>query len=66
MHPCETAPDGGRARRPYVRLQAYELNENREVLAWKFRTQKRGRCSGAHCTQPGELGTYRCARVRVG
>ncbi|KAK9830947.1 hypothetical protein WJX81_000882 [Elliptochloris bilobata] len=48
--------------RPYVRLQTYELNENREVLAWKFRTQKRGQCSGEHCTQPGQLGTYRLER----
>lgn len=45
-----------------MRLQTYELNENREVLAWKFRTQKRGQCSGEHCTQPGQLGTYRCVR----
>ncbi len=58
---CPHAPAGG-ARRPYVRLKAYELNENREVLAWKFTTRKRGQCSGEHCTRPGHLGTYRCAR----
>ncbi len=45
-------------RRPYVRLQKYEIAEENEVLEYKFKTEKKGMCSGQHCTQAGHLGTY--------
>ncbi|CAL8467814.1 g7352 [Coccomyxa elongata] len=44
--------------RPYVRLQKYEIAEEKDTLEYKFRTEKKGKCSGQHCTQPGHLGTY--------
>jgi hypothetical protein len=44
--------------RPYVRLQTYEISEDKKMLEYKFRTEKRGKCSGQHCTRPGHLGTY--------
>ena len=47
--------------RPYKRLSAYELAENKGVLSWKMRTTKQGGCDGRHCASLASLGTYRSA-----
>ena len=41
-----------------MRLKEYEIAEESELLLWKFKTTKQGKCDGQHCTKPGELGTY--------
>jgi hypothetical protein len=43
-----------------VRLSAYELVEEKEVLAWKLTTRKKGCCSGDHCVTHQGLGGYKC------
>ncbi|KAK9817177.1 hypothetical protein WJX72_010690 [[Myrmecia] bisecta] len=44
--------------RPYQRLTQYEIGEERETLLWKLRTQKRGGCSGQHCSSAGAVARY--------
>ena len=46
--------------RPYVRLEEYDIVEEfaRQDIALKLRSEKRGSCSGAHCTDRQDLGHY--------
>ena len=44
--------------RPYVKLDKYDIPEEREELEWKLKTSKEGGCNGEHCTATGSLGTY--------
>lgn len=45
--------------RPYKRLKAYEISEERDVLSWKLTSAKQHACDGLHCTTLGQLGSYR-------
>ena len=46
--------------RPYVRLEAYDVVEEfaRDDIALKLKSEKRGSCSGAHCTDRRDIGHY--------
>lgn len=44
--------------RPYVRLETYDITEDRETLEAKLLTTKRGGCDGSHCQEEGQLGSY--------
>ncbi len=44
--------------RPYVRLSEYEIIENKELLQWKFKSEKKTGCDGKCCITPGQLGSF--------
>lgn len=44
--------------RPYVCLLEYEIAENKELLQWKFKSDKKAGCSGQCCVTQGQLGSY--------
>lgn len=42
-----------------MRLETYDITEDREMLEAKLLTTKRGGCDGSHCQEEGQLGSYR-------
>ena len=39
-------------------MSEYEIVENKELLQWKFKSEKKTGCNGKGCITPGQLGRF--------